>query len=183
MPIQSRQTLQKSGLQQAQGKTQNGTFGCRSAILGRGLERGLYYLWYLKAVFSWKNSVFSREHKLCRHERVQLEKQKFTKNKGLFAKMQKGVFWSVFCFFFWGVFLQKGPKRLYSCNFKGFIYFVPLKGLPLKSFFSSYSVFSFGFLLPSLSKSIFSLLFVRQPSFLKIFLFWVSFIFSCLFLS
>ena len=39
-PIQSHQTLQKYGFQQAQGKTQNGTFGCKSAILGRGLERG-----------------------------------------------------------------------------------------------------------------------------------------------
>ena len=37
-------TTKTGGIQQAQGKTQNGTSGCKSAIFGRGLERGVYYL-------------------------------------------------------------------------------------------------------------------------------------------
>ena len=38
------------------------------------------------------------------------------------------------------VFVKKAP-----CNFRGFFCFVPLKGLSLKSFFSSHSVFFIGF--------------------------------------
>ena len=35
------QTLQNMGFSRHKGKTQNGTFGCKGAILGRGLESGL----------------------------------------------------------------------------------------------------------------------------------------------
>ena len=79
--------------------SQNGTFGCKSAILGRGLERGFYYLWYLKAVLCWKHFfiVFSAKHSFAELKECNLKKQKFTKKKGLFAEMQKGVF--LVCFF------------------------------------------------------------------------------------
>ena len=114
VPIQSHQTPQKIGVFPSKG--------------------GFYYLWYTKLVLCWKHyfySVFSKTQ-LCRHERVQLEKkQKFTKNSGLFAKMQKGVFfWSVFfwwfCFLFACVFVLLFCKRhVLKCLFSSFSVFFP----------------------------------------------------------
>ena len=76
--VQNYQTLQKSRFQQAQGKTQNGTFGCKSVILGRGLERGFYYLWYTKAVLCWKHNfiVLSAKHSFaeCKLKNRNLQK-------------------------------------------------------------------------------------------------------------
>ena len=103
--------------------------------IGFSLEKGFYYLWCLKAVFCWKHYFYSAFSKtqLCRHERMQLEqKQKFTKNRGCLPKCKKVFFWYVcFCFlvvlFFVACVLvlvfckKKGPKRLFSCNFRGFL--------------------------------------------------------------
>ena len=176
-------------------ETQNGTFGCKSAILGRGLERGLYYLWYLKAVLCWKHifRVLAPKHSFAdmRECNLNKKKQKFTKNKGLFAKMQKVFFWSVFCFlvffFFLCVFVLvfcKKAHKVFSCNFRGFKICSP-KGLSLKSFFSSYSVFFLGFPVSSLSEIHFFFAFCPSTSFFQNIIIFGFFCFSyfCLFLS
>ena len=94
-------------------------------------------------------SVFSKhsfaEIKECKLKR----KHKFTKNRGLFAKMQKGVFF-LFVFLFFCVFcflcvfvrfcLEKSHPKLFSCSFRVFVLLRVPKGLSLQSFFSSYSV-------------------------------------------
>ena len=90
--------------------------------------------------------MFSAKHSLAEIKECNL-KQKFTKTWGVFAYMQKGV---LFCFLLFGGFiknvcLEKAPERLFSCNFRVFFLFVSPKGLSLKSFFSSYSVFFSGF--------------------------------------
>ena len=66
------------------------------------LEKGLYYLWYLKAVLCWKHyfySVFSKTQ-LCRHERMQLEqKQNLPKIGVVCQNAKRSFFWYVFfCF-------------------------------------------------------------------------------------
>ena len=83
------------------------------------------------------------------------KKQNFYKNRGWFARMQKGVF--LVCFFvFWCfcflvacvlvlVFCKKGPKRLFSCSFRGFLSICSHKRLALKCFISSYFVFCLAF--------------------------------------
>ena len=115
--------------------------------------------------------------------------------------MQKGVFlWSVFffgwfCFFLLPVFLcfcfVKRPKRLFSCNFRGFLSIL----FPQKACFKMFIFFLFCFLslfsfcLP-FQNSIFSLLFVHQPlfgkdslwGFLLSFFFVFSFLNVCFFL-
>ena len=60
----------------------------------------------------------------------------------------------------------KRPKKAIFLQFERFLNFFPPKGLSLKSFISSYSVFfcGFPFCLP-FQNSIFSLLFVHQPRF------------------
>ena len=90
------------------------------------------------------------------------------------------------CVFLFLCFVQR-PKRLYSCNFRVFVYFVPTKRPVLKCFFSSYFVF---LLLSSLSKIHFYLLFIHQPLFTEDSLwgfFSLSFAFSfpkvCLFID
>ena len=116
---------------------------------------------------------------------------------GLFAKMPKGVFLYVlglqwFCFFFL-VFLcfcfvkkaqyKKGPKRLFSCNFRVFVLFCS----PIRPVFKFLLFFLFCFLflilLSSLAKFHFFLfLFVHQPLFGNIIIFGLfCFSFSCLF--
>ena len=73
-----RQSTIKLGLQQAQGKTLNGTFACKNAILGRALERGLYYLWSLEALFA-ENTVFivlSAKHSFADMRECSLTKTK-----------------------------------------------------------------------------------------------------------
>ena len=75
----------------------------------------------------------------------------------------KKVFWGYvfFCFLvvlffcclcFCACVLQKGPQRLFSCNFRGFCLFCSPKRPVLKCFFSSFSVFFPGFPFSSLSK-------------------------------
>ena len=155
-----------------QGKTQNGKFGL-SPILGRGLERGFYYLWSLKDVFA-ENAifiVFSAKHSFADMKECNLKK--ITKIGGCLPKCKKVFFWYVFGFwvvlFFFSVFLcfcfEKGPKRLFSCNFRVFLFYsVPPTGLSLKSvFFSSYSVFLF--FLSSLVKIHFSFPFCPSTPF------------------
>ena len=105
VPIQSHQTLQTLGLQQAQGKTQNGTFGCKSAILGGGLERG-FTICDTSKLCSAENTiaiVFSAKHSFADMKECNLKKTKIYQKKGLFAKMQKAVF--LVCFFVFGGFV------------------------------------------------------------------------------
>ena len=51
------QNTTKIWLQQAQGKTQNGTFGFKSAILGRGLKRG-FAICDTQELCSAENTIF-----------------------------------------------------------------------------------------------------------------------------
>ena len=80
-----------------QGETQNVTFGCKSPIFGRGLERGFTICdtWKLCSAENTIFIVFSAEH--CFVDMKECNLKKNTKNRGLFAKMQKVVF--LVCFF------------------------------------------------------------------------------------
>ena len=73
--IQSHQTLQNWGVSAGTGQTQNDTLGCKSAILGRGLEKGVYS-WCLKAVFCWKHyfTLFSAKHSFADMKECNLKK-------------------------------------------------------------------------------------------------------------
>ena len=57
-PLKVTKHYKNMGFQQAQGKPKM-AFWLQSAILGRGLQWGLYYLWYLKAVFCWRHYFYS----------------------------------------------------------------------------------------------------------------------------
>ena len=76
------------------------------------------------------------------------KEQKFSKDRGLFANMQRGAFFVFFFFggvvlFFFSGFSKKVQKRLSSCNFRVFLFcFVPPKGLSSKSFFLPIQFFS-----------------------------------------
>ena len=126
------------------------------------LEKGFYYLWCLKAVFCWKHYFYSAFSKtqLCRHERMQLEqKQKFTKNRGCLPKCKKGLFLVCFFFAFWWFcfllpvfwflcFVKKGPKRLFSCNFRGLLSILFPQKACLKVFLFFLFCFFFAFVFP-----------------------------------
>ena len=62
--------------QQAQGKTPNGTFGLKSAILGRGLKKVLLSGMPKKAVLCWyhKCLVFSAKHSFAEVKGCKLKK-------------------------------------------------------------------------------------------------------------
>ena len=135
------------GFSRHMGKTQNGTFGCKSANLGRGLERGFYYRWYLKAVFCWKHyfySVFSKTQLADMKECYLTINKNLSKIGGCLPKCKKVFFWSVFFVF--------GGFVLFLCVFVVMFCKKAQKGYFLKSFLSSYSVFFFVFLLSSLSR-------------------------------
>ena len=100
VPIQSHQTLQKSGFQQAQGKTQNDTFGFKSAILGRGPRKGALLLSVipkscalLKTLFC---SVFSK------HSFADMKECNLKKNKNLprIEVVCQNAKWCLFGLFF-----------------------------------------------------------------------------------
>ena len=127
---------------------------------GRGPRKGLTR--DTQKLCSVENTIFivcSAKHSLAEIEECQ--SKKITKNWGLFANMQKGVFFLfVFCFwelcffflFVFVLFLWRKPQRLSSCSLEVFSSFVPPKGLCLKSLSSSQSVFVLAFFLSSLSK-------------------------------
>ena len=88
-------------------------------------------------------------------------------------------FFSLFLFF-----LEKVQKRQFPSSFGVIVPCCSPKGLSLKSFFSSYSVFFLVFLLSSLSNSIPCLCFLSINLFLKVFFGGVLLsVFCCLFLS
>ena len=164
----------KIGFQQAQGKTQNRSFGLKSAILGRALEKGFYLLSVIHkncALLKHNFYSFSSKARLCRNKRVQVEtKQTFTENLGLFTNTQKVFF--VFFFHFVFVSFWGGERKPQKGSFPAILGLFPLfvtpKGMFSKSFSSSYSVifpcFPCVFIFKSPS---FSLLFVHQPLFGK----------------
>ena len=165
-------------------------FWLQKCHFGFSLEKGLYYLWYLKAVLCWKHyfySVFSKTQ-LCRHERMQLEqKQTFTKNRGCLPKCKKVFFWYVFCVFWWFCFLLpvflflcfvKGPKRLFSCNFRVFLSILFPPKACLKVFF--FFLFCFFLLLSSLSKIHFLFAFYPSTPFYRRLFLGFLFFFFCL---
>ena len=164
---------------------------------GFSLEKGFYYLWFLKAVFSWKHyfySVFSKTQ-LCRHERMQLEqKQKFTKNRGCLPKCKKVFFWYVFfCFlvvlFFVACVLvlvfckKKAQKGCFPAILEVFCLFCSHKRPVLRCLFSFFFCFFCFCLL--FQNSILSLCVLAiSPCLENINIFWfLSFSFCCLFLS
>ena len=97
----------KIGVSAGTGENPKWHFWLQKCHFGFSLEKGFYYLWYLKAVLCWKHyfhSVFSKAQ-LCRHEIMQLEqKQKFTKNWGCLPKCTK-VFFGMFFFLLFGGFV------------------------------------------------------------------------------
>ena len=181
----------KIGVSAGTGQNPKGHFWLQKCHFGKGPRKGLYYLWYLQAVFCWKHYVYSAFSKtqLCRHERVWLEKnQNLTKIGGWFARIQKGVFLSFFSF---GVFLlcvsvlllclKNFPKLLFSCIFRGFLSILFPQKACLKLFL--FFLFFFAFVFP-FKNPFFSLRFVHQPRFRKDSLWgFFCFSFACLFLS
>ena len=185
----------KTGVSAGTRETQNDTFCFKSGILGRGLKRGFYYLWYTKAVLCWNLSFYSvfSKTQLCRNKRVQVgKKHKFTKIGGCLPTCMKVFLFFVFILFGGFVFLlaclfffvwKKAPKDYYPAILEYFSFFVSPKGLSLKPLFSSYPAFFLVFILFPLSKShLFSLAFVHQPLFGIYYYFLVAsvFLFCCL---
>ena len=183
----------KIGVSAGTGENPKWHFWLQKWHFGFSLEKGFYYLWYLKAVLCWKHyfySVFSKTQ-LSRHERMQLEqKQKFTKNRGCLPKCKK-VFFDFFFAFWWFCFLLpvflflccvKRPRKAISCNFRGLLSILFPQKACLKVFLFFLFCF-FCFCLP-FQKSIFYLLFIHQPLFTEDSLWgFFSFSFACLFLS
>ena len=180
----------KIGVSAGTGENPKWHFWLQKCHFGFSLEKGFYYLWYIKAVFCWKHyfySVFSKTQ-LCRHERMYLDKkQKFYKNRGWFARMQKGVFFVTFLvlvilFFYSLCFCASVLFKIAQCTLRGFCLFCSHKRPVLKCFFSSYFVF---LLLSSFSKIHFYIFFLSiNPFFTKDSLWgFFSFSFACLFLS
>ena len=192
----------KIGVSADTGENPKWHFWLQKCHFGFSLEKGFYYLWYLKAVFRWKHyfcSVFSKTQ-LCRHERMYFDKkQKFYKNRGWFARMQKGVFFHHF-FGFGGLFFfslcfcgfvlfQIAQNGYFPAFLEVFCLFCSHRRPVLKCFFSSYFVFFF-FCLP-FQKSIFIFSFCPSTPFNKtlfvgflLFFFCLSFLFlsfACLF--
>ena len=133
--------------------------GLQKCHFGFSLEKGFYYLWYLKAVLCWKHnfySVFSKTQ-LCRHERMQLEqKQKFTKNRGCLPKCKRSFFgMCFFCFLvilffvacvFVLCFVKKAQKGYFPAILEVFCLFCSHQRPIWKCFFSSYfDIFAFVF--------------------------------------
>ena len=114
------------------------------------------------------------KQKLCSAENAifKLEKkQKLTKNRGLFANMQRGVLFFVslvVLFVFLSVFVLLFRKGYFPCSFGGFFLFCSPKGPVFKILL--FFLFCFSFFSPCLpfQNSIFSLLFFcHQPFFGK----------------
>ena len=131
-------------------------------------------------------SVFSKTQ-LCRHERMYLDK-KIYKNRGWFARMQKGVFFRHFFgfggfVFFFSVFLcfcfvPNSPKWLFSCIFRGFLSILFPQKACLKVFlFFLFCFFAFVFLFKN---PFLYFLFVHQPLFYKRLFVGFLFFFFCL---
>ena len=132
--IQSHQTLLQWGFQQAQGKTQNGTFVFKSAILGRGLERELYYYYIcdtLKLCFAENTGfiVFSAEYSFA--DIKECNSKKTFPKVGVVCQNAKRCFYGLFFCFFGGfvfflcvfvILFCEGPKKLFSCNFIVFLF-------------------------------------------------------------
>ena len=133
------------------------------------------------------------------------EKQKSTKNRGWFAKMQKGVLWVCFlfywcvvcvCVFFFCVFLRlfcvkKAQKGYFPAILEVFSILLPQKACSEILIFFLFCFLFFVLLLSSLSKFHFSLLFVHQHLFgthyfcwFRLFFFFLHFpflMFACFF--
>ena len=181
----------KIGVSAGTGENPKWHFWLQKCHFGFSLEKGFYYLWYLKAVFCWKHyfySVFSKTQ-LCRHERMYLDKkQKFYKNRGWFARMQKGVFFRhffgfggfvfyslCFCAF---VLFKIAQNGYFPAFLEVFCLFCSHKRPVLKCFFSSYFVFfAFVFLFKN---PFLYFLFVHQPLFYKRLFVGFLFFFFCL---
>ena len=108
---------------------------------------------------------------LCRNKRVQVEKTKIYQCQHAKRCFSWFFFFCGFAFFslcFCSFVCKKAQKRLFSCSFGGFFYFVPPKGLSLKAFFFLFCLFPV-FLSSSLSKFHLSLLFaiIDSPPFGK----------------
>ena len=133
----------KIGVSAGTGENPKWHFWFEKCHFGKGLERGLYYLWSLKAVFA-ENSVFIvfSANTAGRHENCNLNKKLpkiggcLPKCKNVFFGMFLGFRWFCFYFsvFFVLLFCKKRPKRLFSCNFWVFFYSAPPTGLSLQSF-------------------------------------------------
>ena len=92
--------------------------------MGKGLERG-FTICDTQKLCPAENThfiVFSAKHSFKKKKRKLKRKQKFTKNRGLFANMKTGVFLFVFCYLvvlcvFVLSCLEKAQKRQLYCNF------------------------------------------------------------------
>ena len=138
--------------------------------------------------------VFSAKHSFAEIKECMLKKQKFTKNRGLFANMQKGVFCLFFCGFAFFMFLfffvwKKAPQRQFLVVSEFFSFCVPKKPvfeIFLFFLFCFVSLFSF---CPPFQNSIVFLWFLSISPFWKIFYFWFLlfllplplFMFACFF--
>ena len=136
-----------------------------------------------------KRGLFSK-HSFAEVKECQLKNRNLPKIGGCLPTYKEVFFWSVvwfcwwFCWWFCLLFLcafvllfcKKGPKRQFSSSFRVFFLFCSPKRPVFKSFFYSYSVFIFVFLLSSQSEFHFSLYFVHQLLFGKHSYFGVSFV-------
>ena len=189
----------KIGVSADTGENPKWHFWLQKCHFGFSLEKGLYYLWYLKAVLRWKHyfySVFSKTQ-LSRHERMYFDKKKnktFTKIGGGLPECKKVFFFITFLvlvvwFFFFSlcfcgfVLFQIAQNGYFPAFLEVFLSILFPQKACLKVFFSSYFVF-YCFCLP-FQKSIFIFSFCPSTPFLTKDSLWgfFSFSFACLFLS
>ena len=161
---------------------------------GKGPRKGgIYYLWYLKKLCFAENTIFivlSAKHSFADMKECNLKKkQNFAKNRGLFAKMQKGVY--LVCFFgflvvlflflrvFVFLFCKRGPKRLFSCNLDFVLSCSPKRPIfKILLFFLFCFIFLFSLCLPFQNSSF--LWFCPSTPFWKTLLFLASLVFHFL---
>ena len=141
VPILSPQTLQKWGFQQARGKSQNGTFATKSAILGFPSKGGFTMCDTQKLCFAENTIfiVFSAKHSFADMKECNLKKKlnkTLPKIGGCLPKCKKVFF--VVCFLFFGgfvfvacvfvlLFCKKDKKAIFLQFWRFFVYFVPQK--------------------------------------------------------
>ena len=148
----------KIGLQQAQGKTQNGTFGCKSAILGRASKGALLSV-IPKAVFCRKYyfySVFSKrsfeDMKECNVKKTYIYQSLVVCQKAKRCFLVCFLFFWCFLLFlcvFVLLFCKKAQNGYFPAILEVFVfYFVPPKRLVFNPSFLPVQFYFFPFVFP-----------------------------------
>ena len=172
--VQSSSTTKIGASADTRGKPKMALLVCKRVFWEGSSKKGLFTICDAQKLRSAENTLFIVF--LTTHSRPEISECKLIRNRSLpniggclstCKKVFLFLFWGVVLFFgfvFCSPFEGKNPKIWLSCSFKGFSSFVPPKAATLLKYLpSSCSVFFLVFLLSSLPKFHYSLLFVHQP--------------------